>query len=260
MKHIDTIPKRFWAISLAYLAFLLPYTLGWSWNWWKFPVVAIGIVLVMRFGDPEHYAESLGLRFKPQIMAAALAVFFVTNFCFDKWAGPLLQQQGYEPARTSDALFWKLSVLCQAWNEEMLLRSFLLFSVAAVMPGIIGNVCVSAVFALGHPLYYAVVNPEVDFSARAVLTLFLFSLGSNALYYLTRSLLLPFAIHAGWNFNKFGDEWRNAHTKEPLGEIEGFGLVEGNPAVLLIALLLALISHAILALSRRLTGVRMLDR
>ncbi|MDQ3230594.1 MAG: CPBP family intramembrane metalloprotease, partial [Pseudobdellovibrionaceae bacterium] len=247
---MNIMKKQYGATALAYLAFLVPYTLGWSWNWWKFPAASLAIVLLMKLGDTRHYAQRLGLNFKPFLMVAAFAVFWIAGLCFDKFAVPTLQQHGYEPSRAEDSLLWKLSLLCQAWNEEMLLRAFLLSSLARVMPGFVEGLFLAAVFAIGHLIYYAAVSPGSHFSGSAVLTLFFFFVGSNAAFYATRSLLVPFAVHAGWNIKKFGEEWRNTATGEPLEEGASFGMVEGSFPVLVVALLFALIAHVLSVVPR----------
>ena len=150
-----------------------------------------------------------------------------------------------------------------AWFEEIFFRSlpyqFFVALIAALLSGAekktpalhwlskedffaFNNVFVflsAAIFVLAHYVNFNMLQ-ENAFLFPTFLTLFAFGVLTGALFVREKNLLLCLAIHAGWNIGRFQlNFYANGRILE---EHEGFNLLEGNWAAVLVTSLLALMA------------------
>jgi membrane protease YdiL (CAAX protease family) len=101
---------------------------------------------------------------------------------------------------------------------------------------------VAAVFVALHFVLYRFGPPHAALSVQALATLLLAGLAFNELFLATGSIAIPFAIHLGWNLTRFGNDWIEQRSSDPLPQGTDFNLIEGNSRVIALAMALALVA------------------
>lgn len=129
---MNTFTPRQVAICLAvFLVFLIPYTLGWAWGWWKFVGTSALIVILWRWARP-HGFEADGIQGRRTDFALAISSLLVVGIGASLLIPAILLRHGYRPLQTSPA--WRfLAVPFQTLNEETVLRALLLTVLARFM-------------------------------------------------------------------------------------------------------------------------------
>lgn len=222
-------------------AFIAPYSIGWNWGWWKFIPSTLAIVGCARLVWPGSWPAELGLRATRGDLGFAVLMFTLVYVVGAWLIGRILGQEGFVPGPVSESPGWKYLAVFQALNEEMVLRALLLtWLTRHVSNGTALCVLVAAVFALAHGVYYGLVADESVISTTALMSLFLFGFAGNFIFLESGSIATSYAIHVGWNINRFGQDWTAGTSGFPMHEGLGFNLVEGNSRSLGLALILAL--------------------
>ena len=182
----------------------------------------------------ESWKKYLGIDFEWSELAGAATlclVFFFTARFMIQWALPkeyaldLTQGWGYLTIITN---------LFQSLNEEMVFRGLLINAMLYLgfrewkiifLPAI--------VFSLLHWVFYKF-NLSHDnggtLSFSALTTLFLFGAATSMLFLKTRNILIPWALHSAWNFNRFS----MIKVDDPQGYINEaltFNILEGTFSV-----------------------------
>jgi membrane protease YdiL (CAAX protease family) len=138
-----------------------------------------------------------------------------------------------------------LAVPFQTMNEEMVLRALLLTALVQIVNArLLVTATVASVFMVLHFVLYRFGPPHATLSVQALATLFLAGLAFNELFLATGSIVVPLAIHLGWNLTRFGNEWIEQGSSEPLPQGLDFNLIEGDWRVTGVAVALAFIALA----------------
>lgn len=220
----------------AIAAFLIPYTLGWGWGWWKFLVASLAILLLFRWAEPKTFASNLGVRVGGTDIGLGIFTFLVVGVIARHLIPALLRPLGYVP-HLSESPTWKyLAVPFQTLNEEMVLRAFLLTSLARLVNRPIAvSAGVAAIFAALHFVLYRFGPPNTGLSIEALTTLFLVSMALNQLFFRTGNIAVPCGVHLGWNLTRFGNDWIAQSSGIFLADGRDFNLIEGNTIILALA-------------------------
>lgn len=102
----------------------------------------------------------------------------------------------------------------------------------------------AVIFAGTHFLLYRLGPPRQTLSLEALTTVFLFSVALNKFFLTTGNIAVPFGIHLGWNFTRFGNDWVAQSSGINISEGLDFNLIEGNFFVIVLALTLLLLAIA----------------
>jgi membrane protease YdiL (CAAX protease family) len=233
------------AICLAViLAFLVPYSVGWAWGWWKFAGTTTLIVLLWRWARPEDFTADLGIRVRRTDLMLAISTLLVVGIGAGLLIPVILRQHGYVPGHTNP-LWMFLALPFQTLNEEMVLRALLLTVLANILKiRILLSIGLAGLFALVHLVLYRFGPPHSALSFQALTVVFLVGFAFNEFFQATGSIAIPWAIHLGWNLTRFGRDWIGQGTAGTLEQGRDFNLVEGNPWVILLAVALVLIASA----------------
>jgi hypothetical protein len=229
--------------GVTIVAFLLPYTLGWGWGWWKFALSSLAIILSLCWATPKTFVSELGIRpSKIDIGVAGILLLFigvVASYVIPKILRPL----GYAPSIPNSYMWKYLATPFQVLNEEMVIRAFLLtVLIRLVKRPIIVCVVVAALFAVLHFLLYRFGPPNTVLSIKALTTLFLVALALNQFFFTTGNIAVPFGIHFGWNFTRFGNDWVAQSSGIHLPDGIAFNLIEGNFIVVAFAVALVVLA------------------
>lgn len=94
-KQFEFSQSRRYGIIIAIGFFLLSFTVGWAWGWWKFAVSSVGIIFSLGFSNPDTFASDLGLRLrKADIVYGSLSFLIVGAIAC--WIIPIiLRPAGY---------------------------------------------------------------------------------------------------------------------------------------------------------------------
>ncbi len=227
------------------LLFLIPYTVGWSWGWWKFAASSLAIGLLWRWAKPGGFATDFGIRLhRVDVFLGGLSLLAVGIIASYLIPG-VLRQHGYVPAPHSSSVWKYLAVPFQTLNEEMVLRAMLLTALAHIVKvRLATSISVAAVFMVLHFVLYLLGPPHVALSIQSLTTLFLVGLAFNEFFLATGSIAIPYGVHLGWNLTRFGNDWIDQGSTGPLREGVDFNLIEGNCWVIALAAVLALIAVA----------------
>jgi membrane protease YdiL (CAAX protease family) len=235
--------RRIAAYAAVTLLFLFPYTVAWSWGWWKFLGSSLAIVSFWRLAMPGEVTRDLGIRLRRVDaflgVSSLLAVGIIASYLIPG----ILRPRGYVAAPNC-SLVWKcLATPFQTLNEEMVLRAMLLTALARIVKArLLISLSVATLFTVLHFALYRFGPPHVALSFQALTTLLLVGLAFNELFLATGSIAIPYGIHLGWNLTRFGEDF-----VEPggyLGVGQDFNLIEGNSCVVALAAVLALIALA----------------
>jgi hypothetical protein len=88
-------PRQGWMYLAVLLAFLIPYTLGWAWGWWKFAGSSIFIVLLWRWAKPKDFARDLGIRVRQADLALAVLSLLVVGMIARHLIPGVVGRHGY---------------------------------------------------------------------------------------------------------------------------------------------------------------------
>jgi membrane protease YdiL (CAAX protease family) len=225
---------------LTVLTFFIPYCVGWSWKF------APGTVLVVCFGAtayPKSWKTKFGLQLDKSDLVKTIVFtlsFSVLSHFIIQW---ILSKSGLE-CRSSTDWMWRVSPIFQAFNEEMILRAWLLgtllhrFKSAQFV-----SVASALFFSLLHGfLYRYSMEGVVVLHPLTLLNLTLFGIICNSLYFSYNHIGFGAALHIGWNLTRFSGPILN-HGHQLL-EGETFNLIEGS--WLISALLVSLLSCLVL--------------
>lgn len=228
---------------LLLLAFFVPYTIGWSWGWWKFALAALLILALWRWAKPTTFRADLGLRWGVADLFIGGLAFVAVGLAATFVIPELLRPHGYAAGPHSDRAWKYFAVPSQTLNEEMVLRAFLLTGLARFVPVRLPVSLAAAVFFTGlHCLLYRFGPPHTLLSIQALTTLFLGGVACNEFFIATGSIAIPYGIHLGWNLTRFGNDWINQRAGTPLEQGTDFNLIEGDARILAVAVALALIA------------------
>jgi membrane protease YdiL (CAAX protease family) len=227
------------------LVFLVPYTLGWGWDWWKFGATSAAIVLLWRWASPDGFTADLGIRWCRLDFGLAIVSLLVAGISASRLIPHILQQHGYVSGHT-DLQWIVLATPLQTLNEEMVLRALFLTALAHVLKiNSLLSFAVAGLFALLHFVLYRFGPPHTALSVQALTTLLLVGFALNELFLVTGSIAIPWGIHLGWNLTRFGNDWIGPDSSGTLLQGQDFNLIEGNPSVIALALALALVASAL---------------
>ena len=234
--------RAVWTYLAVILAFLVPYTLGWAWGWWKFVGSSIAIVLLWRCSRPKTFMTDLGFRLRYTDLALAILSLLVVGIIASRLIPGVLRPHGYVLGHR-DPEWMCLAVPFQTLNEEMVLRALLLSALAQIVNArLLVIATVASVFVVLHFVLYRFGPPHAALSVQALATLFLAGLAFNELFLATGSIAVPFAIHLGWNLTRFGNDWIEQGSSKPLPQGLDFNLIEGDWRVTGLAVALVLIT------------------
>jgi membrane protease YdiL (CAAX protease family) len=231
---------------LLVLAFLVPYTIGWSWGWWKFALSALLILLLWWWAKPVTFRGDLGLRLGMADLLMGSLVIVVVGLTARLIVPGILRPHGYTASLQCDGVWKYLAVPFQTLNEEMVLRAFLLSGLAHFMRvRLPASIAVAVVFTGLHFFLYRFGPPHIVLSIQALVTLLLVGVACNEFFLATGSIAIPYGIHLGWNLTRFGNDWIHQYDGNALEPGADFNLIEGDPWVLAVAVGLALIASIV---------------
>lgn len=237
-------PRQGWMYLAVLLAFLVPYTLGWAWGWWKFAGSSIVIVLLWRWAKPRDFARDLGIQGRQADLALAILLLLVVGMIARHLIPRVVGRHGYVMGHP-DPLWKYLAIPFQTLNEEMVLRALLLTALVQTMKvDLLASTAVAALFTALHFVLYRFGPPHAVLTIQSLSTLLLAGLAFNELFLATGSIAVPLAIHLGWNLTRFGNEWIGQSSTEPLQQGTDFDLIEGDSKVVALAAALTLIALA----------------
>jgi hypothetical protein len=231
---------------LLVLAFLVPYTIGWSWGWWKFALSASLILILWWWAKPVTFRRDLGLRLgMADLFMGSLAVV-VVGLTASLVIPGILRPHGYTASPQCDRAWKFLAVPFQTLDEEMVLRAFLLSGLAHFirvrLPASIG---VAVLFTGLHFSLYRFGPPHIVLSIQALVTLLLVGVACNEFFLATGSIAIPYGIHLGWNLTRFGNGWIHQYAGNSLEPGTDFNLIEGDPRILVVVVGLALMASIV---------------
>jgi hypothetical protein len=246
MNELSRLQSSRWrtvGMLFAIVAFLVPYTVGWGWGWWKFVGASLVIILSMRWAKPQTFISELGIRiYKADIGLAGISLLLVgviASYVIPKILHPL----GYVPGIPYSHVWKYLATPFQALNEEMVLRAFLLTIFMRLLKRpIVVSLVVAALFTVLHFLLYRFGPPNTALSFKALTTLFLVALALNQFFFTTGNIAIPFGIHLGWNFTRFSNDWIAQSSGGNLPDGMDFNLIEGNFMVVAFAAVLVVVA------------------
>ncbi len=179
---------------------------------------------------------------KADIGAAGISLLFVgliAGYVIPRILRPL----GYAPGISNSQMWKYLATPFQVLNEEMVLRAFLLtILMRLVKRPIVVNVVVAAWVAIIHFLLYRFGPANTGLTLEALATLFLVALALNQFFFISGNIAVPFGIHLGWNFTRFGIDWIAQASGDNLPGGTDFNLIEGNFVIITFAAILLVLA------------------
>jgi membrane protease YdiL (CAAX protease family) len=227
-------------ISYSLLVLASLYSGYLSGSWWKFIPSTLLIVVITKMFFSRDWRKLLGLTGTGKLVCVGIGLCIgmsiVSFFTITYTLPPEFELQKQE------FLSYLVPPL-QTLNEEMIFRGLLLSMLFRLGWKKWAIILIPAlIFSFLHwVFYYHNLSPTnqgvVDFSA--LITLIFFAVAMNILFVRTGSIILPWAIHLGWNFTRFGSAVVNlANPSERIPEFLTFNLIEGSNAVLLLSTIL----------------------
>ena len=231
--------------ALINVFFLAGY--GFLDTWWQFLPSTFFILLISYLYFPKKWKRYLGISvtWKEYVFAFVLCLFsFAVFHILIKTSLP----NEYTIAWNKHwGYFSFVNNLFQSLNEELLFRSLLLnFLLYLGIKEWKVIIIPAVIFSFLHWLMYAYnLIPEnrgsLDYSALC--TLLLFGMTTGMLFLKTRSILLPWALHAAWNFNRFSlGVIRVDSPEEKIPEYISFNLLEGSDLICFLSAILVIIT------------------
>jgi uncharacterized protein len=233
--------------TLIFLSFYIGYGIFYS-AWWQFIPSTFFILLLTKQLYPQQWKKYLGLvgSLKDLILAVLIGTIFgVVSYYVIKNCLPGNYILGREN-------FWKylsfITNLFQTLNEEMLFRALLLNSLLYVGFGKWKTVLVPALmFSLLHWFFY-MFNYSLDvrgaLNLSSLITIFLFSFSMGLIFIKTKSIFIPWALHYGWNFNRFSmGVVELGNPGERIPEYLSFNLIEGSGVVVVLCIVFSFLIY-----------------
>ncbi len=221
---------------ISSFTFLSPYFM--QMTWWKFAIATVVILLCYRKISPDSYRKILGIELNSSqvLKSLGLLIFIALG------SAPLLDNlvNGSGVSRTPIPLFsmWFFQPVFQALNEELITRGAAFYFLKRFMKREwVMSLLVTVLFVAYH-VWFFWIHESVLFSWITIFSLFFATLAMNNVFFHTGNIGITYAIHAGWNYQKFGAEYRHLHNGNTLLDGEKFNLVEGTLPILLISVTL----------------------
>lgn len=196
--------------------------------WWRFPLATLGILLIAQLGYGRDGWQRLGLVI-PRWHAAAALALLATLYGLSLWLQALLaglQGLSYMQPTGTAAWLWQTGLLFQVLNEEILLRALLLgWLKRKLRSERLIMLVTTAVFAGLHILLYLFLA-DVSLAPGPLLTLLIYCLIANLLFLRSGHIAFAFALHAGWNLNRFTAVYVDGSQR--LSEAQTFNAIEGK--------------------------------
>ncbi len=136
----------------------------------------------------------------------------------------------------------------QTFNEELVFRALILNGLLKIGFRKWQIILVPAfLFTVFHWIFYhfnIVPENRGDIEITALVTLFLFGMTTNAIFLKTKNIAMPWALHCGWNFNRFGGVITslNGHEYQVIREYMSFNLLEGSWLITVLSFCMTLMS------------------
>ena len=220
---------------------------GFLDTWWQFFPSTFLMLGISYLFFPKKWKTYLGISvtLKEYVFAFVLCLFsFAVFHILIKTSLPNEYTIGWNKHW---GYFSFVNNLFQSLNEELLFRAlFLNFLLYLGIKEWKVIIIPSVIFSFLHWLMYAYnLMPEsrgvLDYSALC--TLLLFGLITGMLFLKKRNILLPWALHAAWNFNRFSlGVIRIDSPEERLPEYISFNLLEGSDLICFLAAFLTIMT------------------
>ncbi len=219
------LPLIDWGFLLISCCFIGSFLID---SQWRFILATPAILVCGRCAYGKDWLQGLGLCIPKRQIPGILTVWFGFTLCSGLLLPALSQQAGLEylPYTGQVGFFWKLALIFQVLNEEILLRALLLPKMMRCLNS--ENkvmVFTGLVFYLLHALLYTYLN-DSQLSQATLLTLLFFCLITNLLYLRTGHIAFSFTLHAGWNLNRFAADYQQGSYK--LTEAQSLNAIEGQ--------------------------------
>ena len=225
---------------LVSLLFILPYLFD---AWWKFVPASLCILGTLRWWNPSHWIEYSGLRIRPLFLLSAIFLMIPIFFLFNLFVSKRLDALGWMWDRSFYHYGWMLMPIFQVLNEEILLRGWMLSLLELTRLNRTIIVVVSALFFSVIHLGFYPLTQGGPLSIGSAMTLFFVGLVCNFLFFIFRSIALPYALHASWNLNQYGQGMIvDQVTGARVLEFQSFNALVGNNVVVGTTLFLAVLS------------------
>lgn len=215
-----------WVVALSFF-FILPYHTN-ILGGFIISSFSIAVLLVQRFRTQALSVSGLKVTWA-QVGVAAM-VFFALSFVFPVFIDRLVAPEGYNYAFR---LHWRgiIDRVGQVLNEEVVLRSLLMTALIAIFPRRqLVAFAAALIFALLHVALYGLGEAGLWLKPLAVVNLAIFGWAANWLYLRWGHVLLSFAVHLAWNFNRFNGRF-NHFNGIRAREAFTFNLIEARPEV-----------------------------
>ncbi len=224
-------------LMIAAFAFIFPY---FAMSYWKSGIPTVILIWTFKKIFPENFKKTLGLEVKfEEIIKTTLLVLLVVLIT-EGMIRIILQDSLIERNFGPIISTWPLQPLFQAGNEEMIFRAAAFyFLIGKLKSNLSINFLIATTFVVIHFVFFWV-NQNVFLSLTTMLSLFLATLAMNNFFLRFRNIAYTLAIHAGWNYQKFGASYTHLATHHVFNDGEKFNLIEGSNPVLLTAFLLFL--------------------
>jgi membrane protease YdiL (CAAX protease family) len=229
--------------------FVTPYLLAPYWRFMPF----LGLMLLLTWCYKKNeFLLFFGLK-KPNIKEVLISLSLLASALL---ASYLLIPQIINPLGYQNLSAWPpieriFITPFHVLMEEIVFRAILLGLLIKKWPKPFAiTIKVAVLFSYAHWLMYGPIKNEAYLNLYALVTLFNIGLALNLIYLKTRSILIPVAIHLGWNYFRFGIKWLTPFG-EPLSEGQSFNLIEGHPYVLAISILILLTSIYLFAANKK---------
>ena len=215
-------------------------------SYWKSGIPTLILIWTFKKTFPEDFKKILGLEVNMrELIKATLLTLFVVLIT-EGLIRIILQDGLIERNFGPFVSTWPLQPLFQAGNEEMIFRATAFYFLMGKLKNKLSiNFLIATTFVLIHFLFFWV-NQNIFLSLTTMLSLFLATLAMNNFFLRFRNIAYTLAIHAGWNYQKFGASYTNLATLHVFNDGEKFNLIEGSSPTLLTALLLYFVSLLLL--------------
>lgn len=226
---------RYFASLLLVVSFSLPYVLDFQG---KFLFASVGVLAALYLTVQSRTMTVAGLKCSPKHLAISVLILAIV-FLFSNWLINTHTERLGLTVLPYEGIEWRLSPVFQVLNEEIVTRALLLgFLIRFFRQQWIVSAAAAAAFTgLHYLLYRFSLHAQVDLLPLTLFNLFLFGLLCNSLFLTWRHIWLGYAIHLGWNLNRFTKDFLMSGT--PAREGMTFNFFEGSiwlTAVLLVGL------------------------
>ncbi len=242
-KKVEFMLKCLVFTSLIFSSLTLGYQLN---GWWKFSPSTFLICILTASFYPKNWRTKLGMAGPIYWIPISLASCFVFFF-ISKWLITIsLNNHAYNLVN-GNYLDYLVAPL-QTLNEEFVFRALALTALTKFGLSRMNTIIVPAlIFTVLHWLFYAYnMTPENRglVELPALLTLFLFGIAANSFFLATGNIGTSWALHCGWNLNRFGSkiELIESSSLNRLPEYMTFNLLEGSFSIVVLSFFLAVFS------------------